>query len=84
MMPVNINYYFNIGVCLLFSFFLLFISGLISVVFYSNNLINSFFLIKLGGSFFRDFLQIFHNSLASFYFIFIFLHIIKSFLNNFY
>ena len=80
MLPLNINYSFNYGVMLLVLFIFLVISGLLSVIFYNNNLELSFFNLILHSfdSFYYFLLRFIHNNSANLFFLFIFLHIFKS------
>ena len=80
MLPLNINYSFNYGIILLILFIFLLISGLLSVIFYNNNLSLSFFNLILHSfdSFFYFLLRFIHNNSANLFFLFIFFHIFKS------
>nr|AWK60603.1 cytochrome b [Beroe forskalii] len=80
MLPLNINYSFNYGIILLILFIFLIISGLLSVIFYNNNLDLSFFNLILNSfnSFFYFLLRFIHNNSANLFFLFIFFHIFKS------
>ena len=80
MLPVNINYSFNYGIVLLILFIFLVISGLLSVIFYNNNLDLSFLNLILHSfdSFFYFLLRFIHNNSANLFFLFIFFHIFKS------
>jgi ubiquinol-cytochrome c reductase cytochrome b subunit len=79
-LPLNINYSFNFGVILLFIFIFLLITGLLSVIFYNNNLANSFMLLILHtfNSFFYFVLRVLHNTFANLFFLFMFFHIFRS------
>ena len=79
-LPLNINYSFNFGVILLFIFAFLLITGLVSVIFYNNNLALSFTNLILHGynSFFYFFLRVLHNTFANLFFLFMFFHIFRS------
>ena len=79
-MPLNLNYSFNFGVILMVILLFLIITGVLSVLFYNNNLENSFTLLILHGynSFFYFFLRVLHNTFANMFFLFMFLHILRS------
>lgn len=79
-MPVNLNYSFNFGVILLATLVFLLITGFLSVLFYSNNLELSFATLILAGfnNFNYFFLRVLHNTFANMFFVFIYLHIVKS------
>ena len=79
-MPSNLNFSFNFGVILLATLIFLLITGFLSVLFYSNNLELSFTTLILGGynNFNYFFLRVMHNTFANMFFIFIYLHIVKS------
>lgn len=79
-LPISINYSFNYGIILLVLFVFLFVSGLLSVIFYNNNLNNSFFYLTINfmNSYFYYFLRFIHNCSANIFFLFIFFHIFKS------
>ena len=79
-MPSNLNFSFNFGVILLATLIFLLLTGFLSVLFYSNNLELSFTTLILGGynNFNYFFLRVMHNTFANMFFIFIYLHIVKS------
>lgn len=79
-MPYNLNYSFNFGIVLVVSSIFLIISGILSVIFYNNNLDFSFLNLILHSfnSFNYFFLRVFHNTFANLFFFFIFLHIFRS------
>ena len=90
LMPININYSFNFGVILIALLICLIISGVLSVIFYSNSLDLSFFTLIVNSlnSFNYFYLRVFHNTFANLFFLFIFFHILRSWfytsLNNIY
>lgn len=79
-LPISINYSFNYGVILLVLFIFLLLSGLLSVIFYTNSLSDSFFNLTVNSlnSYFYYFLRFIHNTSANLFFLFIFFHIFKS------